>query len=164
MADNETDRDIGRLEGTVEQLQERMDDRFDNLESRMNERFDGFGDRFDAVSDQFSGVDSRFDGVDRQFEGVDVEVLLFSGFSPLHPTLYRLGWFRGLRSGSASLSMSSLASTEDETQDGELITHYTRSARPRSLHSWTSLVLLYRPPISGLSECRRHPSSGRLLI
>lgn len=59
-----TDREI--IEGLVE-----LEGRINQLEVKMDERFDAIDQRFDAVDQRFDAIDKRFEAVDQRFESID---------------------------------------------------------------------------------------------
>ena len=54
-------------EMTLNQLANKMDQRFDGLEKR----FEGIDQQFVGIEKRFEGIDQRFDGMDQRFDGME---------------------------------------------------------------------------------------------
>ena len=52
---------------TLNQLANKMDQRFDGLEKR----FEGIDQQFVGIEKRFEGIDQRFDGMDQRFDGME---------------------------------------------------------------------------------------------
>ena len=69
-----TDQKIDTLITAISNLDQKMDQRFDEVDIRFKDidiRFNEIDQRFDDIDQRFEGVDQRFDRIDEQFRSVD---------------------------------------------------------------------------------------------
>src|ERR1017187_6468905 len=63
--------DLKALAVKVEELEKRMDLKFQVVDQRFADQRDYLEKRFDSVDKQFDDIDKRFDGVEKRFDGID---------------------------------------------------------------------------------------------